>query len=172
MGRNVWIFAWLFLAATVAAALLISPQSREAGKRAKAAQLEFERYRVYDIGAQGVTQVVIAEKGRHYADREELESPILIRQNNGQLQGLSAKTAVMVGPVVTLRNEVHYWSNEGHNLFTEEAVYNKQTQILKGRGGFTLEWAEGRMSGREFEVDGAARTVDAREVRAILEMKE
>lgn len=158
--------------ATVAASWLLSPEGREGSKRAKVAQLEFENYRIYDIGPDGVSRVLIADRGRHYDNREELENPILIQRESNRTEGISGLYAVIKEEVVNLKGSVHYWNDEGYNLFTEEAVYNRQTQVLKGRGGFTLEWAEGRMAGAEFVLDNVARTVDAKEVRAVLDMKE
>lgn len=169
---RVWVFALSFLTVSLIAALLLTPESRERGKKIRAAGLEFEEYKAYDIRPEGVFKLLIAKKGLHYADHEELEEPIFIQLNEGRLEGLSGQQGVLKGNIVTLRHEVRYWNNEGQSLLTEEAVYNRQTQVLKGAGGFTLEGPQGQMTGLDFTVDAAARTLNATEVKASLKVKE
>jgi hypothetical protein len=172
VARRVYLFFLLLLVAIVLAAWFLAPHSREGGAAGSAAQVVFDRYHYYEITPLGVDRVLLADRGWHYGTHEELLMPVFIQQAQGYREGISGLKAHRKNGELQMIGEVFYWHSDGYNLFTDRAVYNEQTEIVRGEGPFTFEWSGGRMEGRDFVANGPASRVKARDVEAVLYLNE
>ena len=168
---KITIFAFALLIAGIVSSFLITPVERAGGKKVDTAQIEFERYRIYDINESGVNGLLIATRGWHYADREVLQEPTVLRQDGEVDDGVSSDRGTIIGDELRLQKNVYYWDSLGRNLRTEEAVYNRKTGVLIGKGGFVLHTPQGSVRGANFAADTTLHTVQANEIKATINVK-
>ncbi|MDR2639745.1 MAG: LPS export ABC transporter periplasmic protein LptC [Helicobacteraceae bacterium] len=165
---KIWVFALALSFLSLIASLVLEPANREGAAQQSTARMEFNGYIIYDIGVLGVSGVLTAQSGRVFADREELDYPVALRETNGSFDGLSGVLGVVKGDNILIKNKVYYWDDAGRTLKTQSAKYDKKSQIIIGEGAFTLTSDQGVMQGVGFSADSSNKIFTASKIKAIL----
>ena len=166
---KIWLFTLTILAVSLVAGMLVEPSGRAGGDAAPVAALEFSDYRLIDYGYERVNAVLLSTLGKHYETREEITQPIVVRQVGEYIASVTAEMGVIENGLLTLEKSVRYWDNRGRSLSAEKAVYNRKKGTLEGSGGFEMQSAEGRFYGSRFVANTERRTIEAEDVRAVID---
>lgn len=158
----------MILVISLVAGTLMEPSGRAGGSAAAVAALEFSDYRLIDYGYERVNAVLISTAGKHYETREEITKPTVVRQVGEYTDSVTAEMGVIENDVLTLEKSVRYWDNQGRTLSAEKAVYNRKNGTLEGSGGFVMLSAEGQFYGDSFVANSLRRTIEAKDVRAVI----
>lgn len=168
---KIWIFCFALLAISLTLGFVISPAGRSGAQEGVLPEIELENYNIYDIDNGGVKQTLFAKEGRHYADHEEFTYPTAVIVKEDVWNKISANKGVYADDTLSLSGDVLFDDTLGRNLKTDSAEYNRKSGILSGENGFQAAAAEGKASGKRFVADIEKRTIEAWDVRLVINVK-
>ena len=163
--RITHFFVILFL---FAASLLVflKPQEYIKSSGSKVPQLEIEDFTVYEIGKQGVQNVVSGTLGRQYTSYYEVENAHYIENKNQLGEHLYADRGKFKKDIAYLDENVRYFREDGLSFESDHAVYSTKKEVLHVPEKFVLTQGENVIYGSKLDYnvktgDIAAKTIDA-----------
>lgn len=169
---RVWLFFVLLLIVSLTLGIYISPEESQVSKKQDVALVEFENYQLYTIRESGISDIVVAYKGRHFKTHEELELPVYVSSQDGSILALNSNRATIKGDVITMTKDVVYTDSNGYQLITENGVYNSSNGYLTGSGGFVAKSYDGVLKGSDFLVKTEQKRVEAKNIKAVYRLKD
>lgn len=163
--RITHFFVLLFL---FAASLLVflKPQDYSKNTGTKVPQLEIEDFTVYEIGKQGVQNVISGTLGRQFSSHYEVENAHYVENKNQLGEHLYADRGRFEKEVAYLDENVRYFREDGLSFESNHAVYHTKKEVLHVPEKFVLTQNENIIYGRKLNYnvksgDIAAEKIDA-----------
>lgn len=169
---RIWSFFALLLFVSLLVAIFVDPVAQVKGDKKEVALVEFNNYQVYEIKDEGVKDLLVAYKGRHYKEYEELEHPIYLKEREGVYSFVGANMATIKGDLITMVKDVFYTDSDGYQLLAQKAIYDRSNARLSGSGGFVATNLDNRFIGDNFLVRIDTKKLEAYNIKAFYTVKE
>ncbi|MHC3994497.1 LPS export ABC transporter periplasmic protein LptC [Thiomicrolovo sp. ZZH C-3] len=136
------------------------------------AQIELERFTVYEVEATGVKTILAGAHASRFPNRYELVDLNLTDRSEGHVQTMQARKGVYKEPLISLEGEVHFRRDDGTTFETAKADYNQSSGDVRAPGAFILRQAQDRVDGQNLYYNIKRGDITAKKIVGIYTMKE
>ena len=133
------------------------------------AQITLHDVKNYEIALAGINTITTAKEVRRFASYDELLNVETLMKEEDQVALLRANKATLRGPNVLLEGEVYYTRSDDVTFESDEANYNRETNIAEGSLPFLATYGPHQSKGESFEYNTQTRELVATKIDATLE---
>ncbi len=170
MAVNVNYF-FIFIALVLAAMLLFfqpDPVRQTIEDNAQVAELELRNFTLYELGVDGLKDIMIGRYGFRYPDRIEVEDIDYTDSTRQQRNNLQADFGVYDNKdLITLEGNVRYYREDGMKFRSDKAVINKEDESIHAVGPFTMTRGSDSFVGTDLYYDSKQGRTEAKSVTAL-----
>ncbi|MGB5965420.1 MAG: LPS export ABC transporter periplasmic protein LptC [Sulfurimonadaceae bacterium] len=137
------------------------------------AELELRNFTLYELGVDGLKDIMIGHYGFRYGDRIEVEE-IDYTDNTGTLRNnLQADFGVYNNKdLITLEGNVRYYREDGMQFRTNKAVINQIDESITAIGPFTMDKQTDNVVGTDLFYDSKNGLIKAKDVTGFFTLTE
>jgi hypothetical protein len=133
-------------------------------------QIEMHMVQNYDVSKAGVVTIVMAENVKRYAKYDEFKKIYILNQTQSELiDTVSSNQGILKDRELKLYDDAVYTRSDGVSLKSDEVFYHLDKKILKSDVKFVLANNRGITYGDSFVYQMNEGTIDANNIKAIIE---
>ena len=145
----------------IAVALILSsvlfffqPMQIEESAKGEIAQLEMRNFTLYELGVDGLKDIMIGRDGLRFEDRIEIRDIDYTDSTRSLQNNLQADFGLYDNKeLITLEGNVRYYREDGMKFRTEKALVHQKKETITAVGPFTLEKGTERAVGTNLFYD-------------------
>lgn len=108
--------------------------------KGEVAQLELRNFTIYELGVDGLKDIMIGHYGFRYEDRIEVEEIDYTDSTGHQRNNLQADFGVYNNKdLITLEGNVRYYREDGMKFKSDKAIIHQTEETILAVGPFTME---------------------------------
>lgn len=167
MALKTILFFIIILILAVLASLTIETKSLASKKAAtNIPSIEFGLFEAYRIKEDGIKEAVIADRGLHYTDKDVLFKGYVFVKDKEGITSANGDKIVITKEKVIITGNGHFIDSKSHELYSDNAVYERGKKFLTGKGPFRAIIGKNIITGRDLLVDGEERIIRGFKVNA------
>lgn len=169
---------YFFIAiALVLASILIffkpMPVTNTIEDNAEVAELELRNFTLYEIGVDGLKDIMIGHYGYRYGDRIEVEEIDYTDSSGDQRNNLQADFGIYNNKdLITLEGNVRYYREDGMKFRSDKAVINQVDESITAVGPFTMDKLADHVVGTDLFYDSKNGLTKAKDVTGFFTLTE
>jgi len=136
------------------------------------AQIELERFTVYEVAADGVKTILAGAHASRFPDRYEVDDLNLTDRSEGHVETMQARKGIYKEPLISLDGDVRFRRDDGYTFETQKADYNQSSGDVRAPGSFVLWQAGDRVDGRNLFYNIKSGDITAKKIVGVYTMKE
>lgn len=140
---------------------------------AEVPQLELQNFTIYELGTEGLKDILIGHYGYRYQDRIEVEEVDYTDSTNHQRNNLQADYGVYNNKdLITLEGNVRYYREDGLKFSSDKAIIHQNDETILAVGPFTMETETGHAVGKDLLYDSKNGLIKAKDITGFYTLTE
>ncbi len=132
------------------------------------AELELRNFTLYELGPEGLKDILIGRYGYRYGNRIEVEEIDYTDSAGNNRNNLQADFGIYDNKdLITLEGNVRYYREDGMRFKTDQAVINQAEETITAPGPFTMDKATDNVVGIKLFYDSKNGRTKAKNVTGI-----
>jgi predicted peroxiredoxin len=131
--------------------------------------IEFGLFEAYRIKEDGIKEAIIADRGLHYSNKDILHKGFVFAKDEQGIKSIDGDKITLTKDKVKIFGNAHFIDSLGHEIYSEDAIYNLDKNILIGSGKFTVKINDDIVKGVDLLIDAEAKIVRGFEIKATIE---
>ncbi|UFS61318.1 hypothetical protein LOH54_06530 [Sulfurimonas sp. HSL-3221] len=152
--------------------LFFKPLQVDIASPGELAQIELDRFTVYEVASTGVKTILAGHHASRFPDRYEVVDLNLTDRSEGHVETMKASKGIYKEPLITLEGDVRFRRDDGITFETAKADYNQSSGEVRAPGAFVLWQARDRVDGRNLYYNLNSGDISAKKIVGIYTMKE
>jgi len=152
--------------------LFFKPLHVDIASPGELAQIELERFRVYEVSSEGVKTILGGRHASRFPDRYEVDDLNLTDRSEGHVETMQANKGIYKEPLISLAGDVRFRRDDGVMFETAQADYNQTSGAVRAPGDFVLWQAQDRVDGTDLRYNTISGDVTAKRIVGVYTMKE
>jgi len=144
--------------------LFFKPMKVDLAEPGELAQIELDRFVVYEVTTTGVKTILGGSHALRFADRYEVSDLNLTDRSKEHIETMWAKFGIYREPLVSLRENVHYERDDGIDFETGSADYNRSSGQMVAAGPFVLWQGHDRVEGEDLIYNSQSGEISAKKI--------
>ena len=142
-------------------------------QKAEIAELELRNFTLYEVGLNGLKDIMVGKEGFRYKDRLEVND-INYTDSSRKLQNnLKADFGHYNNKnLITLEGNVRYHREDGVNFVTNKAIIHQHKETITTVGPFTMDRLTDNVVGKDLFYDTKNGHSTAKQVTAVFQLKD
>jgi len=150
-----------------------TPVTQTIEDNADIAELELRNFTLYELGVDGLKEIMIGRYGFRYGDRIEVEDIDYTNSSKEHRNNLQADFGIYNNKdLITLEGNVRYYREDGMKFKTDTALINKKDESITAVGPFTLHKESDNAHGTDLFYDSKNGLIKAKNVTAFYTLTE
>lgn len=133
---------------------------------------ELENFQLIELNEKGLTTVMNGEKGIRYTDRYIVYNINYTDNTKKHLVNMIANEGLYKSGIIDLKGNIKYSREDGILFLTQEAIYNKKTNIVHSPSQYIAYLGKNKMSGSSIEYNNVLDTITSKKVTVNYKLKE
>ncbi len=136
------------------------------------AQIELERFEVFEVTTKGVKTMLIGRRARRFQKSYVVDDINMTDRSHGHRDNLCARLGIYKEGFVTLENDVRLRRDDGSLFETQKATYDQNSSIVRAHGAFVFYRGPDTVRGSDLYYDLESGRLRALHVEGIYTIKE
>ena len=128
------------------------------------AQIELDRFIVYEVTPAGVKTILAGTHALRFPDRYEVNDLNLTDRSDEHTENMRADFGVYKEPLIFLQDNVRYERDDGIVFTTGSADYNRTSGMLAANGPFVLWQGQDRVKGSDLRYNTQLGEISAEKI--------
>jgi len=133
---------------------------------------EVGSFTIYEINTFGLDSVLIGTKGIRYTDRYDIDNVNFTDNTQKYIANIKANNGVYKNDIITLKNDVVYNREDGLSFFSDEAIYNKKSSILKTNHKYVAYSGKNKLVGSSLVYNNLKNITKSKNITATYQLSE
>ena len=133
---------------------------------------EISSFTLYELDIDHLTTVMRGESATRYANRYEVLKMNYTDNSKNYVASMHSQNGVYINDTMILSNDVVYSREDGLSFETQEAIYNKSTNLTYINKEFVLYRDDDKVTGTSLVYDNNLNTATAKKVKAKYNIQE
>ncbi|MFT5662340.1 MAG: LPS export ABC transporter protein LptC [Sulfurimonas sp.] len=133
---------------------------------------ELEKFKLIELNEKGLTTVMDGVKGVRYTDRYIVYNINYTDNTKKYLANMTADEGLYEGDIIDLTGNIKYSREDGISFSTQEAVYNRKTNIVTSPGKYIAYLGKNKVTGSTIEYSNVLDTITSKQVTVNYKLKE
>ena len=159
--KTIYFFVFAFFLALFSA-ISIDTNSITNKKAGDTPSIEFGQFEAYRIKVDGIKEAIIAERGLHYDTKDILHKGFVFVNDEKGIKSIDGDKIIITKKKVSIYGNGHFIDSEAHEIYSENAIYDIDKNLLQGEGKFTAIIDKNIIKGKDLFVDGNKKVVKGR----------
>jgi LPS export ABC transporter protein LptC len=125
---------------------------------------ELEKFKITELNQQRLTTIMNGKKGTRFKDRYEVENIDYTDNSKKYLTSMVANRGVYKGSLINLQGDIVFKRQDGLSFHTQEANYDKKTNIVISPKEYVAYLGENKMTGSYLKYNNLLKTVDTKKI--------
>ncbi len=169
-------YFFIIIALILASVLIFfqpSPVQEMRDGKGEVAQLELRNFTIYELGVDGLKDIMIGHYGFRYEDRIEVEEIDYTDSTNHQRNNLQADFGVYNNKdLITLEGNVRYYREDGMQFRSDKAIIHQTDETILAAGPFTMQKGADHAVGTDLFYDSKNGLTKAKDVTGFYTLAE
>ena len=141
--------------------------------KTEVAELELHNFTLYEVGLNGLKDIMVGREGFRYKDRLEVND-INYTDSSRKLQNnLKADFGYYNNKnLITLEGNVRYYREDGLNFVTNKAIIHQNEETITTVGPFTMDRLSDEVVGKDLFYDTKKGRSTAKQVTGVFQLKD
>ncbi len=135
-------------------------------------QFEISDFVLYELDTKSLTTIMRGETAVRFSDRYEVKQIDYTDNSREYISNMKANNGIYKNDIIDLEGEVFYAREDGIIFESEEATYNKKTNIATTKREFVLYRDEDRVIGTSLKYNNVLNKAKAQSVTAKYQLQE
>ena len=133
---------------------------------------ELESFKLIELNEKGLTTIMDGDKGIRYTDRYIVYNINYTDNSKEYIANMVANEGLYKNNIIDLKGDILYSREKGISFSTQEAVYNKDTNLVVASNKFTSTLGKSTATGTYIEYNNVLGTVKSKNISINYKLKE
>ncbi len=167
INANYFFILITILLASILLLFKPTPVTNTIEDNVEVAELELRNFTFYELGIDGLKEIMIGRYGFRYGDRIEIEDIDYTNSSQDHRNNMQADFGIYNNKnLITLEGNVRYYREDGLKFRSDLAVINKNDESITVVGPFTMERNTDKAHGTDLFYDSKNGITKAKDVTA------
>ena len=167
VNANYFFILITILLASILLLFKPTPVTNTIEDNVEVAELELRNFTLYELGIDGLKEIMIGRYGFRYGDRIEIEDIDYTNSSQDHRNNMQADFGIYNNKnLITLEGNVRYYREDGLKFRSDLAVINKNDESITAVGPFTMEKNTDKAHGTDLFYDSKNGITKAKDVTA------
>ncbi|MCV6608842.1 MAG: hypothetical protein OIF32_11570 [Campylobacterales bacterium] len=163
--KTIYFFLFI-LTISLVSAFGINTESVSSKSKDDIPTIEFGVFEAYRIEKDGIKEALIADRGLHYKNRDILYKGYIFSKGEEGIRSLDGDKIILTKDKVSIFGNGHYIDPTGHEIYSDNAVYDIKKKFLAGKGKFTVKIEDNIINGKDLFIDGKSKIIKGSKIKA------
>ena len=136
------------------------------------AVFELDDFELIELNEKGLTTIMLGTQGVKYTNRYIVYNINYTDNTKKYLANMTADKGIYKGKIIDLDKNIKYNREDGISFSTQEAIYNKKTNIVHSPSEYIAYLGKNKMTGSSIEYNNVLDTVKSSKVTVNYKLKE
>ena len=133
---------------------------------------ELKSFMIYEIDSLGLESILAGTHGTRYVDRYKIKDVNFTDNSKKYIANIKANDGTYKDDIITLHKDVVYHREDGLRFFSDEAIYDKRTSIVKTDKKYLAYRENNRLTGTSLVYDNLKNRMKSNNITAIYKLRE